>query len=174
MTVKFISKGPKLHADKIKELETSFSMKLPHDYRDFISVYNVAIPEANKFENVTITTSVSKFFGISEHEGDDLSAQIQTYEGRMPRKIIPIGLAGGGNVICLRLEDGTIFFWDHEQEAPEGEVPGYGNMLPLAPSFSDFLMRLQPFKTDDVTLNPEDVISVKIKPDFHEKFKKYK
>ena len=174
MTVQFIAKELKPQASDVFYLEKKLGKQLPKDYRDFISINNVAIPEANQFTNKLITTSVSKFFGISKRKGDDLIAQNEIYDGRLPKNIITIGLAGGGNLICLRLEDGNTFFWDHEQEATEGEEPSFDNMVFLTHSFGEFLKMLQGFRVEDVVLDAENILSVVTKPGFNDKFKNYK
>ncbi|MBI3896718.1 MAG: SMI1/KNR4 family protein [Gammaproteobacteria bacterium] len=172
MTVQFTVLGEKLDASKIAAVEKKLGIQLPKEYRDFLLAHNVAIPERNKYETEQASTNVSQFLGVSENKDDDLIAQSNSYDGRLPTDVLPIALAGGGNLICLNLQDKAVFFWDHEQEANEDEVPSFDNMTFLAPSLKEFLVNLQP-DLDEVHVNPDDVISVKVAPGFNEKFKDY-
>lgn len=171
MPVTITTRGEKLSGSDLVRLEKQLGIMLPHEYREFLLQNNIAVPQPNQFRGKKIVTSVSKFFGIGGDKTDDLLAQNAIYEGRLPTGVLPIALAGGGNLIAISVKDGTVFFWDHEQEAAEDEEPSFQNMEMLAPSFSAFLRNLEPFQQKSVSLNPKDVVSVKLKPGFHEKFK---
>ena len=135
--------------------------------------YNVAVPDANRYKTEKVTTSVRHFFGVSPNQDDDLVAQNRTYyEGRLPKGVVAIAEAAGGNLICLDVTKGAVFFWDHEGEALQDQAPGFDNMQRLASSLSGFLQNLQPFDPKSVVLDPKNVVSIKVKPGFLEKFKK--
>ncbi len=79
------------------------------------------------------------------HDGPywaSLRWHIETLRGRMPAELLPIGHDPGGNLICLAYrgeQRGTIYYWDHEMEAEEGEPATWDNLYPLAKSFTEFL-----------------------------------
>jgi hypothetical protein len=58
-----------------------------------------------------------------------------------------------GNVIVLSVAGsakGKVYFWDHELEAPEGELQSSENVHPVADSFQSFLDGLQPLSDASV------------------------
>jgi hypothetical protein len=170
MTVKLTITGEKLDESKIVAIENKLRARLPHDYRAFLLSNNVAVPEQNEYVIPQVTTSVSTFFGVSDDENDDLVAEYDMFESRVPTNVLPIAAAGGGNLICLELKSGSIFFWDHEQEANEDEPVNFDNMSFLASSFTEFLEKLRP---RSIQPGAHRVISVKAKPGANEKFKDY-
>jgi hypothetical protein len=63
----------------------------------------------------------------------------------MPDELIPIANASCGDKICMSVigdNYGKVYFWDHEQEAYEGEEPDYSNVHLIANSFTDFINSL--------------------------------
>ena len=155
-------------------LESRLGVSLPAPYREFLLKYNVAVPEYNSYEGGE-RFSVTTFFGVSTNRDDDLVEQNLVYDGRMPQGVLAIADAPCGNLICLHLIAGAVYWWDHEQEAAAfgDEEPSFDNMLLLAPSFTEFLERLKPFDPESVPFDPKQVISVEISPEAREKFKKY-
>lgn len=85
--------------------------------------------------------------------------------------VLPVALAGGGNLVCLHLPSGAIYFWDHEAEAGEGDAVDFSNLHFLTDSFTAFLRSMVPAS---VSTSGGTVVSVKLKPGFAEKFKDYK
>ena len=69
----------------------------------------------------------------------------KTFTDRMPKRLVPIASDSFGNQICIAVsgdDRGSIFFWDHEKEADEGEGESpetIGNVTLIADSFSAFL-----------------------------------
>lgn len=173
MSIRLTDRGRELHEGDIDELETKLKLTLPAGYRDFLLAHNVAKPEPNRYQTGGVTTSVQRFLGVSQDANADLAEQnLTTYSGRLPFGFLAVAEASGGNLICIRTRDEAVFFWDHELEAAEDEGPSLENMKRLAGSFPLFLEALQPFDPKSVVLDPKQVISVKVKPGFLEKFKK--
>lgn len=57
--------------------------------------------------------------------------------------MIPIAHDAGGNLVLLGVnEKQGIYFWDHELEAEEGEVPDMSNVYAISQTFTDFLNNL--------------------------------
>jgi hypothetical protein len=172
MPVKMTPVGPKLSLAEINSLESRLKVNLPQNYREFLLTYNAAEPVSNQFRRGEISTSVMTFFGLSDNRSLDLEAAQLVYAGRLPEHVLAIAATDGGNLICLDLKNGSVFLWDHEREAGDGEEPGFENMDLLALSFTEFLEELQPFNPDDVVLNPADVKSVEFAPGFLDLLKK--
>ena len=174
MSVTMKVKGAQLTVRDLITVESRLGITLPKDYREFLLRYNVAVPEHNSFDG-GLDVGVTSFFGISSNELDDLIKQNSIYAGRMPANILAIADGPCGNLICLDLETGAVYWWDNEQEAAAfGEdEPTFDNMELLAASFPEFLQRLEPFDPDSVPFDPSQVISVEISPEAREKFKKY-
>jgi hypothetical protein len=170
MTVKMSAKFPGLTGDQVKLIETMVDQPLPADYRAFLLSGNVYVPEENQFSGRDVTGKVAKFLGLSTQRDEDIRSVAESYADRVPGNVLPIALAGGGNLLCLHVLSGAIYFWDHEAEAGEGDVVDYSNLHYLADSFSAFLLSLVPASTG----TPEGtVVSVRLKPGFAEKFKDY-
>jgi hypothetical protein len=166
MAVQITASGEHLDTSRVQALEGRLRTTLPPEYAEFLLTYNVARPEENVYRMEKLTISVSYFFGVSSDSVSDLVTQNQVvFANRLPKRILAIAYAAGGNLVCLRTSDGLIYLWDHEKEANEGEEPRYENMTRLARSFSD--------KATDFFPNASKVKSVKLKPGFQEKFKKY-
>ncbi len=173
MPVRLQSKNPLIDLEAISGIESRLGVKLPDEYRQFLLTYNVAVPEQNQYVGSAVTTSVECFWGISKVALDDLFEQNRTvYDGRLPARVLAIARAGGGNLICINLADGSVYFWDHEGEATDDERPSFQNMAKLANSLASFLEALQPFRLDDFPSNAK-IKSVELKPGFAEKFKKF-
>lgn len=90
---------------------------------------------------------VDWFLGIHNGEHDNLTTYVNIYKKRIPSNQIPVGHDPGGNLICISISGsdvGTVFFWDHEKESPEGQLPATENVFIIAPNFDAFLAKLQP------------------------------
>lgn len=157
--------------DAVSSIESLVGHRLPADYRSFLLSGNVYVPQDNQFTGHDVTGKVAKFLGQSAQRDEDIQVVLETYTDRVPNDLLPIALAGGGNLICLELTSGVIYFWDHEGEAGEGEVVDYRNLHRLAESFSDFLRSMDPIAVDSPN---GTIVAVKLKPGFSEKFKDYK
>jgi len=101
----------------------------------------------------TPTRSVDLFAGGGQGRGS-LRRLIRIYRERIPRSLLPIATAPGGDLICLGVggsDIGKVFFWDHENEwdsedftdlnpAPRNVV--FQNVVLVANSFGDFVMSM--------------------------------
>ena len=165
------AKEPQLNIQDILGLEQSLLVKLPEDYKNFLLKYNVAEPESNIYKRGEFGVSVRYFFGKSQKDYFDLIENNKTYHGRLPEKVLAIGEDSGGNLFCLNLKDESIWFWDHEGEAMEGEEVNLDNMTKLAQTLPEFLEALELYQLTD--LPPPDLKSIIYKkPGFDNKFKK--
>ena len=172
MTVHFASRGRRLLNEEVAGLERNLHVAFPKDCREFLLNHNASKPEPNIYRTPHTTTSVDHFLGISDKAYADFISFHETYESRLPERVIAIANAAGGNLICLNLADGAIYFWDHEGEAMDDESPSFDNMDYLAPSFSEFLQKLEPCHFGPES-HPGNVKSVWKRPGFDNKFKKF-
>ena len=149
---------PGVREKNLVAFEESIGGRLPVGYRSFLLMCNGARPESNQFEipGASNHSCVNDFLGTDEIL-DDLR------KGRLPKGMLPIAWAEGGNLVCIRISDGSVIFWDHELE---DDV----NIFEISCSFESFLSMLRPFDSGSVELDPDDVESVWVDPDFKPKF----
>lgn len=75
----------------------------------------------------------------------NLLEKLKTYSARIPDNMFPIANDDLGNLILVvkRPERGKVYFWDHEMEVAEGEIPDYSNLTLISDSFDDFINSLR-------------------------------
>jgi hypothetical protein len=139
----------KLDEAKLINFEKHIKTRLPDEYRKFLLTYNGGYPEPDGFmyirNNIKYTSNVDFFLSLDGDEDDDIYDFIETYRNRIPPELLPIAYDSSGNLICIAIlgdHIGTIYFWDHEEEYEEGEIPGYKNVFMVQPSFNKFLNNL--------------------------------
>jgi hypothetical protein len=149
---------------QILDVEKALSLKLNHDFVDFVREHNGAIPEPNVFfialnGSDDIETGVDEFIELSE-----IPLYASMIRDEVGNYIIPIAHDPCGNYVCISNEknDGEIYFWEHE--FPEGKA-----LIKLAPSLASFLAMLHPFDVDEITLEPGQVKSVWVSPELLKK-----
>jgi hypothetical protein len=151
MSVKFRNGQPQSES-ALKAFEEQIGVMLPHDFREFTRLHNGAEPETNIFSAGKGNEScVNRFIPLEKI----LSERTHIDQERL--RFLPVAWAEGGNYVCLDLDNGGIFFWDHEEPSDE---------LKLAESFRHFIEMLAPFDVKDVTLKPGQVKKAWIDPDF--------
>lgn len=133
----------------IGELEARLGRKLPDDYRQFLAAHNARelTPHQIPISNVahSSTVSVREVCCFCPGQPCDINYTYRTYAHRLPKGFFPIASDPGGNLFIMSLNDasyGAIFFWDHENEADDGNEPHMDNVYPLAPTWSDFIAML--------------------------------
>jgi hypothetical protein len=115
---------------------------LPADYRQ----HAVSPGGGRLAEN---STAVKVVFTMSDTapEWARISEALETYEDRLPGWLTPVARDEFGNLFCLsirRSDGGSIWFWDHELEADEGEAPRLDNINRVADNWTQFLNGLTP------------------------------
>jgi hypothetical protein len=174
MTVSIREPNRKIKLPALEACEAIFG-RLPSDYCAFLLAYNGGKPEKNhiKIQGTKNTASIRYFFGIlGENEESDLTKKQKFYLERVPKGIIPIAYAEGGNLICLSIIPdtfGQVFFWDHELESSDGEPATWDNLFKLADSFDEFFQNLET-PPEPPRLKPGEA-KVWIKPGFLESLK---
>ncbi len=89
-----------------------------------------------------LRVGVVAVFGVDRDDRLDIETRRAGFGvDRLPRGLLPIIEAEGGNVVCLSVRPGdfgTVWFWDHEQE-------GAGDPLTVvAEDFDEFVSSLEP------------------------------
>lgn len=141
-------------AEEIRKVEHDLEVSFPTDYREFLLKCDGATPEENVIEN-DVNVSVDRFIPVSE-----LGKRAAGVEG-LPQDALPIAEAPSGNFIYLRRSDFSVRYWDHEIESGDKE---------LAASFDAFMQKLVPFDINSIQLQPGQVESAWVDPDFKPEF----
>ncbi|ALB68748.1 SMI1/KNR4 family protein [Cronobacter dublinensis] len=133
--------------EAISDFEKKVDLLLPDDYKEFLKTYNGGQPVPNAFRFYAERddgSSVDWFLSLGKEKYSNLQKYYQNFKERIPADFLPIAHDAGGNLIILanNEENTGIYFWDHEYEADEGEVPTMDNVYFIAKSFSDFLKNL--------------------------------
>jgi len=162
MLVKLVRTGPALNEQTLSGTEEKLGVRFPEDYREFLLRHDGAKPESNEFAVPAIHggSGVNDFLALAE-----VVAEKERRRDRVPSNAWPIAYAEGGNLVCLVVgERAGVYFWDHEQEAEEGQPATWANMFLLSETFSGFLDVLRPFDVNSIELKPGQVISAWIDP----------
>jgi hypothetical protein len=137
---------------EITQLETRLGIRLPHDYKNFLLSHNGGRTEpwmmfnihGNKRDSHAI---VGFFFSIGGDSNIDLEANVHAYSDRVPGNILPIASDPGGNLLCISVsgvDEGKLYFWTHEEECEDGEMPSYENLYFVADSFRELIASFSP------------------------------
>ncbi|MGD9724269.1 MAG: SMI1/KNR4 family protein [Pirellulales bacterium] len=152
MTLSFQRRGPAIANADINAFEVRIGRTLPTDYRRFLLVYNGGVPEHHVLrESTTGDVGVQLFYGIWDDGAFNIDMEQQLMRGRWPERFMSIAIDDCGNAFCISLgppDYGSVYFWDHEREAPEGEGPTEDNLYLLGNSFTEFWNRLEPIDRD--------------------------
>ena len=140
--------GYKLDEKIFKVVERFLGLKLPKAYRTFLLDVNGGKCSSNSFfiSEKEGEDSIRYFFGINEDESYDLLSCIKRYKKRVPLNMLPIANDSFGNLILLSISDpdyGKVYFWDHDWEVEDGQIPDYSNLTLIADSFEEFLNSLK-------------------------------
>jgi SMI1-KNR4 cell-wall len=150
----FSNTKQKISLFKIEEVERYANLKFPQQYKEHLLKYNGGQCIPNIFtciENGKIGGSSIEWFLAIDTKFNNLKEYIETYkieEKRMPTYILPIANDGLGNSICIStsgIDEGYIYFWDHEQEVDYSvsDDSDYSNLFLIAKSFNEFLNGLK-------------------------------
>ena len=139
------NKFGKTDLQDIRQFESHNNVLLPEDYKVFLSKYNGGQPKPAIQPKVK--SDVQWIYGmVTEPYYASLFQHLDMFQGRLPSWYIPIANDSGGNLYIMSLYEenrGLIAFWDHENEAEEGQADEYfDNITFVASSFTDFLDQL--------------------------------
>ena len=150
MKVRMFDSAAPLSPHCLSKLESRLNITLPDDYRNFLLKYNGGFPNPSVFrfkgKSGPYTDSCVDWF-LSVYKGEyhnfeTTFLRTKSERIRLPADLVAIGHDPGGNWICIAVSGphrGSVYFWDHENEAPNEEAPWYRNVHLIADSFDEFL-----------------------------------
>ena len=142
---------PAITPATLDAVERRIGRPIPPEYREFLLVHNGGYPEPADFEITchngrVMPVSVEWFFPVEAADSIDLEQVLRRYRGRYPEELFPFACDPGGNLILIAVageKAGQIWYWDHEEEAEEGEPPMWNNLYFVAESFDAYLANLK-------------------------------
>lgn len=150
--------GAEISESDIVNFEKMIELQLPKAYRDFLLKNNICEVSPNGFiyqDNETeLDSVVNLFYGLKAKRSEYYYSLEWVYDAkkdRMPKAFIPIAGDPFGNEIILNVNDGSIWFWDHEEEVEfeEDEEPIFENIYLISKSLDDFLNSLYEVDLDE-------------------------
>ena len=146
--ITFTEVGKQLTPQILIEFENRNNIRLPEQYKAFLLHTNGAQPDPSRITKTVIGEYIVVFWFYSidnNYKEEDLAYRASRYMGkRMPGNILPIAEDQATNMICISVRGddiGTIYYWEHEEETPEGEKPDYRNLYKIANSFNELLSK---------------------------------
>jgi hypothetical protein len=155
--------------ESVERVEAELGAPLPDSFRRFLLTCDGGRPHPNMFDTPMgrpAGVGVTTFLGVAG-ERDTILARCRDYAGRIGEHMIPIADAEGGNLVAISIggdEVGSVWFWDHELEADEGDPPRPEALTWLAPDFDAFFEALQ--VDGDPDADEPSVLSSWIDPQF--------
>lgn len=153
MAITVFGSGEQLTEQRIADAEQQMGRSIPSAYRAFLLEHNGGYTETNSFAITDARTganmrlAVGEFIGINHPVSTmNLDYKLRRFRDRIPSRMFPVASDPGGSLICIVTEGpetGRVYFWDHEEEADEGEPPTEENLYFIAESFDEFLNMLK-------------------------------
>ena len=151
--IKMLDTYQNLSQKDIEDFETSNSIELTDNYKEFLLKWNGGIPSPSTFiisEEEEDVSGVNYFYSIGDRD-NDLEEFLDILRLRLPEVFIYIADDPVGNGILLGISGpyyDQIYFWDHENE-PDLDEPDMRNMYFLADNIWEFLDSLYEDESDD-------------------------
>jgi cell wall assembly regulator SMI1 len=140
MAVGYVRREPPASPELVARLEEQVGRALPDDYRSYLLEQDGGRLADNNQALINI-------FGLGQvPDWTSMWAKLETFHGRIPAWLLPVAQDAYGNLfaISLRPSDfGSVWFWDHEEEADEGEPPSEENISFKAGNWVGFLEGLE-------------------------------
>jgi SMI1 / KNR4 family (SUKH-1) len=141
MAVTYRREAPPASPADVERLERRIGRELPTDYRDYLLGQDGGRPVGND-------EALKEIFGVREDapEWSNMWDKLDIFADRVPLWLLPVAQDEYGNLFALSLREqdfGSVWFWDHEEEADEGEPPSEENIEQRAGSWTAFLAGLE-------------------------------
>ena len=148
MAVGFSQVAQPATEESIRHLELQIGQSLPPAYAAFLRQHDGGPLDLN-------SKAVDEVFALGEAVPDFASmwSILNTYADRVPAWLLPVASDSFGNLFAVSLRDqdrGTVWFWNHEQEADEGEPPTEDNLTQVGPDWRTFLDSLEPVDLSEI------------------------
>jgi cell wall assembly regulator SMI1 len=144
MAVDYRVRQPLARPEQLAALEQRIGVPLPDDYRRYLAAQNGGALRGN-------SEAVKAVFGFGHDIPGwaNMAGMLDAYADRVPswRRLLPVAMDEYGNLfaVSLRPQDrGSVWFWDHEEEADEGDPPTEDNIKRQADNWTAFLDQLLP------------------------------
>lgn len=123
-------RGSQIDESIIEEVETTFSIVLPNDYKSVILVHNNARPSINTFDTEASTEHVFKKL-LSLKKGDiETVYKAKKVLSEVDDELFPFANDPAGNLLCFK--DGSVVYWLHEDNS----------IYKVAENFTEFISHL--------------------------------
>jgi len=140
MPIGYLRREPPASIELIAQLEGRIGHSLPDDYRQYLLQQ-----DGGRIDNNT--RAVDTVFSLGDvPDYASMWDKLGTYQERVPSWLLPVADDSTGNLyaISVRPDDyGSVWFWDHEEEADEGDPPSEDNITRTAQNWAVFLDSLQ-------------------------------
>ncbi|WP_144893713.1 SMI1/KNR4 family protein [Flavobacterium tiangeerense] len=117
---------------------------IPRVYKEFLLKYNGGLPnnDFDLFYNRKKTYSISLYYGFyNANKYDHASIKDRLSFLIFPEKTIPIATDGVGNDYLLFIDNGSIYFWNHENSDVFNK--NLKNLKKVANSFSELIGKIE-------------------------------
>lgn len=141
MAVAFRREEPPASPELVERLEQRIGRPLPTEYRDFLLQHDGGRLASND-------GAVKTNFGLGDvPDWASMWDLLETFRDRVPAWLLPVAADEYGNLFAVSLRDedlGSVWFWDHEEEADDEEPPSDDNIELKASDWDVFLDSLHP------------------------------
>ncbi len=96
-------------------LRHKIGFEIPATFSNFLQNHSVVKPKLSYFKKGNIEFYINYFFGFSENKYQDFFQNYNAYFNRMPPEIFPIASVDGGDLLCMDKDNGSIYYWFHEE-----------------------------------------------------------
>lgn len=131
--------------DQVARLEQRVGA-LPAAYRDYLLQQDGGRLADN-------TEAAKTIFGVGDlPDWASMWEALDTYADRVPPWLVPVAEDEYGNLFAISLRDedkGSVWFWDHEGEGDEDDLPTDDNIELRAKDWPGFLASLEPLELRD-------------------------
>lgn len=145
MAVEYRRREPPAGPEQLRRLAERIGVPLPASYREYLLEQDGGRLAPNN-------EAVKTVFGLGDvPDGSNMWRKLTTYAGRVPNWLLPVASDEYGNLFAVSLrqqDNGSVWFWDHEEEADEGEPPSEENIAYKGEDWPGFVAGLAPPSAD--------------------------